>query len=97
MLLKFSNRGECNKNRTMKEIITTIAKGSFFAGGFGGQGDAEFSRWGCFRSHPCLAAVNVCGAPADDAMCYKYREADETWHAWDFASNMDLSCPARAP
>ena len=62
----------------------------FFVGGLGGKSDNLFDTWGCFRRHPCLPAV--C-ATADDAMCYKYKAADGTWHAWDIASNLGLTCP----
>ena len=78
----------------MEQVIRAGANGTFFAGGLGGKTDTDFGTWGCFRSHPCLAAV--CAA-AGDAMCYKYKQADGTWHAWDLASNLNLTCNARAP
>ena len=75
----------------MQHIIKQAgARETFFAGGLGDHSDANFGTWGCFRRHPCLAAV--C-APADDAMCYKYKDADGTWLAWDIASNLGLICP----
>ena len=81
----------CNENRTFKQIVTeAYAREFFFAGYLGDNSDDNFGRWGCFRRHPCLAAV--C-APADDAMCYKYKNADGTWYAWDIASKLGLTCP----
>ncbi len=60
----------------------------FHTGGLGSLETEDYDVWACFRSYPCLSKV-----AKTDAMCYKYHEKQEVWHAWVLMSEME-TCEA---
>jgi hypothetical protein len=69
-----------NETRTMKEIISggRSKTEGFFAGGL--QGAGAYKRYGCWRKHACLDALNASGIDTTgDAICYKFNSAQHSW------------------
>jgi hypothetical protein len=69
-----------NETRTMKDIISggRSETEGFFAGGLRGAG--AYKRYGCWRKHACLDAINAAGVDtAGDAICYKFHSAQHSW------------------
>ena len=69
-----------NETRTMKDIISggRSETEGFFAGGLHGAG--AYKRYGCWRKHACLDALNAVGIDTTgDAICYKFNSAQHSW------------------
>ncbi len=81
---------ECNETRTWEDIaqVYRLAPEKFESGGLGFLETVDFHVWACFRDHPCLSRLAV--VPMSDAMCYKYHEGQEAWHAWALLSEINM-------